>query len=80
MTTWQISIEDDWRFSSRRHNFILSLKHHGFVVKLSDSQPDMYRSVGARFCYTVSHEHARAFTLFVLSYDAQGLDMRITEL
>jgi hypothetical protein len=79
MNTWEISIVVDWGIPSHRHDFILLLKHHGFVVKLSDSQPDMYRSVGARFCYSVSHEDARAITLFVLAFDAHGMDMRITE-
>jgi hypothetical protein len=80
MNTWKISIVVDWGIPSRRHGFVRTLNRRGFSVKLSNSQPDMYRSVGPRFCYSVSHEHARALTLFLLAFDAHGMDMRITAL
>jgi predicted RNA binding protein YcfA (HicA-like mRNA interferase family) len=78
MNTWQISTTRGPYVCNSK--FIKALHGRGFVVKYSRGQPDMYKTFDARFYYTVSHKDEREITLFVLAFDASGLDMRITEI
>jgi hypothetical protein len=78
MNTWEIHVDVDK--DDDRWRFIQTLSRRGFVVKLGPGQPAMYKTFGTSYCYTVSHKDTRALTMFLLVFDARGLDMRIIEL
>ena len=79
MNTWEIHVDLRSGNTADRWRFIQTLSRRGFVVKLGPGQPAMYKTFGTSYCYTVSHEDTRALTMFLLVFDARGLDMRIIE-
>jgi hypothetical protein len=70
--SWRISIDAEVAYDLR-WEFIRALNCRGFSVKLDSD------FVGNRYVYTVGHDDARAFTLFLLTFDAHSVHMRLED-
>jgi hypothetical protein len=81
MNKWRLSIgeTDGIGISDISRSVVYVLNKQGFSVKLVDEQPDMYKTFDTRYVYEISHVDERAVTVFLLSVDTVGIDMRIED-